>query len=347
MKTSDFDFELPKELIAQSPAIPRDSSKLFIYDSKKDKIYHKHFRDIKDFLGETDTLVLNKSKVFPARINFTFNDKILEIFLLERISGNSYKVLVKPGKLFSSDREFFIFDDFSFKVTEILEDGTRLVEFNLSGDALTNRLIEFGKIPFPPYIKNAEAFSENYQTVFCDSDYCKSVAAPTAGLHFTNDLLKTLKEKGVSVVDVVLNVGRGTFLPVKTDDLKDHVMHFEEYFLDSSSADVLNSKKALGSKIVAVGTTSVRVLESSFDNGFKESFCKTNLFIHPGNYKFKVVDALITNFHLPKSTLLMLVATFLENKGVENPVSKLLSLYEEAIREGYRFYSFGDSMFIF
>ncbi len=346
MKTTDFGFILPEELIAQSPAIPRDSSKLFVYDSKNGTIYHKHFRDLGQYLNEKDTLVLNKSKVFPARINFLFKEKILEVFLLERVKENIFKVLVKPGKFFKVGNTFEINDEISFVVQEVFEDGSRLLNFSCKGD-LFSKLNEIGKIPFPPYIKNAEKYAENYQTVFCDPNHCKSVAAPTAGLHFTPELIDSLKKQGISFVDVVLNVGRGTFLPVKVEDLKDHVMHFEEYFLPSESAKVLNLKRSSSSRIIAVGTTSVRVLESSFDNGFSEKYSKTDLFIYPGNYKFKVVDGLITNFHLPKSTLLMLVATFLENKGVKNPVSKLLELYKIAIENKYRFYSFGDSMFIF
>lgn len=347
MKTSDFDFELPKDLIAQSPAVPRDSSKLFVYDTKNDKVHHCFFRDIKNFLNDTDTLVLNKSKVFPARINFIFQNKILEIFILEKITDSKFKVLVKPGKIFKIGFNAIINEEISFRVVDILEDGTRVVEFFYTDKDFFSILRKIGKIPFPPYIKDADKYAENYQTVFSDANHSNSVAAPTAGLHFTEDLIQNLKYKGVEFVNVVLNVGRGTFMPVKVENLKDHIMHFEEFYLSQENSIILNQKIKSKSRIIAVGTTSVRVLESSFNGTFSELNSKTDLFIYPGNYSFKVVDGLITNFHLPKSTLLMLVASFLENKGVKDPVNKLKSLYEEAKSKSYRFYSFGDSMFIF
>ncbi|MDX9970987.1 MAG: tRNA preQ1(34) S-adenosylmethionine ribosyltransferase-isomerase QueA [Candidatus Gracilibacteria bacterium] len=346
MQTTDFDFSLPADLIAQSPAIPRDSSKLLVYDTNSDTIFHKHFRDLGEYLNANDTLVLNKSKVFPARINFQYGNKNLEVFILERINNNTFKVLVKPGKVFKKGFTFDINTEISFIVDDVLTDGSRILTFICEGDFFS-KLNIIGQIPFPPYIKNAEKYSENYQTVFCDPEHCRSVAAPTAGLHFTSELIDSLKQQGVSFVDVVLNVGRGTFMPVKTKDLKDHVMHFEEFYLSKQSADFLNDKLAVNSRIIAVGTTSVRVLESSFDNEFREIQSKTDLFIYPGTYKFKVVDGLITNFHLPKSTLLMLVASFLENKGVKDPINKLLDIYSVAIKNNYRFYSFGDSMFIY
>jgi S-adenosylmethionine:tRNA ribosyltransferase-isomerase len=292
-------------------------------------------------------LALNKTKVFPARIKFVFNKKLLELFILER-KGDLFNVLVKPGKLFKIGAKYNITNVLSFEIISILDDGSRNVKFSLSEKHnLYDYLNKIGEIPLPPYIKDAEEYFDNYQTVYSDDNFKNSVAAPTAGLHFTEDLLIKLKEKGVSFIDLVLSVGRGTFLPVKTEKLEDHKMHFEEFLLPLESAKFLNNninKK----RLIAVGTTSVRVLESSFlDNRFSAASSKTNLFIYPNKYKWKCVDALITNFHLPKSTLVMLVASFLENKGVDNPIEKLLSIYEEAKIQNYRFYSFGDSMFIF
>lgn len=346
MKTTDFDYELPKEFIAQSPAIPRDSSKLLIYDVENDQISHKRFSDISSYLNKTDCLVLNKTKVFPARIKFYFKEKLVEVFLLENLGENKFLVLVKPGKYFKINDQHFLDADLSFLVSDIRSDGSRIIEF-FSSSNLIEKLSEIGEIPFPPYIKNADQFKDNYQTVFCDDKFSNSVAAPTAGLHFTNELIETLKSNQVSFADVVLSVGRGTFMPVKSDLLQDHIMHFEEYYVDSFNAEILNTAIESQKRIIAVGTTSVRVLESSYNNGFKELNSKTDLFIYPGHYDWKVVNALITNFHLPKSTLLMLVSSFLESKGVKNPVKKLMDIYEIAKKENYRFYSFGDSMFIF
>ncbi len=345
MKTSDFDFDLSNDFIAQTPSVPRDSSKLLVFDTAQNKIYHLRFKDIKSYLNENDVLVLNKIKVFPARINFSFNNKLLEIFLLKNVANNKFLVLVKPGKLFKLGMTHKICEELSFTVDEILADGSRIISFIHKSSNLLELLSKIGKIPFPPYIKNAEKFSNNYQTVFSDENYSSSVAAPTAGLHFTKDLITDLKKNGVSFVETVLNVGRGTFLPVKTEKLEDHIMHYEDFYLSKESSEILNA--SLNKRIIAVGTTSVRVLESSYNNGFSETRSSTNLFIYPKNYQWKIVSGLITNFHLPKSTLIMLVASFLEHKNVADPVSKILELYEVAKKEGYRFYSFGDSMFIF
>lgn len=345
MKTSDFDFDLPKKYIAQSPMVPRDNSKLLIFDSKNNVIYHKFFHEITDFLNSGDCLVVNKSKVFPARI--VFEKK--EIFLLNRLSDTEFIAMVRPGKKFKINQVVIINEFISIEVIDVLDDGTRKIKFITENSVdLDDELEKIGKIPLPPYIEDKSEFYENYQTIYSDFNHRKSVAAPTAGLHFTDSLLKHLSDKGVNFEKVVLNVGRGTFLPVSADNLLNHVMHHEDFLLENSVAEKLNSVKGDDGRIIAVGTTSVRVLENSIKNNlFFENQSSTDLFIYPGKYKWKAVDALITNFHLPKSTLLMLVASFLENKGISEPVKKILDLYEVAKENDYRFYSFGDSMFIF
>ncbi|MBD3330294.1 tRNA preQ1(34) S-adenosylmethionine ribosyltransferase-isomerase QueA [Candidatus Peregrinibacteria bacterium] len=336
MKLSDFDFELDEKFIAQCPSQRRDESKLLIYDTLNNLVSHKSFSDIVSFLGPEHVLVMNQSKVVPARI--LFENK--EIFLLKRIDEFTYVCMVRPGRFFKKGKTFSV-NDVECHVEDVLEDGTRVIKFS-GVEART-----LAKIPLPPYIKNENVDLSRYQTVYANEE--GSVAAPTAGLHFTKDLLKSLHNKGVNSELVTLHVGRGTFLPVKTSDISEHSMHEEEYEISESTAGNLNSFMQDGKKIVAVGTTSVRVLESNYKkfNRFRGEKSTTDIFIYPGSYKWKAVDSLITNFHLPKSTLIMLVASFLEHKGVKDPISKIMELYEIAKTNNYRFFSFGDSMFIF
>ncbi len=341
MKTSDFDYFLPKELIAQDPLDKRDMSRLLTYDSSSNDVSHKQFFELRKLLRKGDVLVVNRSKVIPARILFDVDGRECELFLLKKVEEGKYQVMVKPGKVFKEGAKFKINDGLSCEVEAVLDDGTRVVEFIGGEDAVEKA----GVTPLPPYITGSHARADQYQTVYAEEE--GSVAAPTAGLHFTDGLLNELREMGVQIEEVVLHVGRGTFLPVKADNIKDHVMHEEGFEMSAEVAEVLNKAKSEGQRIVAVGTTSVRVLETCrVDGKFVPRVSSTDIFIYPG-YKWKGVDALITNFHLPKSTLLMLVSSFLENKGVENPVERLLELYEIAKSEKYRFYSFGDAMFIF
>lgn len=344
LKTADFDYHLPKEFIAVNPAVPRDSSKLMVVDTKNGTISHRIFRDLTEYVDSNDVLVVNRSKVIPARILFDLNGKKCEIFVLKNIGGGVYHVLVKPGKVFKVGYRFNVNDNLSGLVTKVFEDGSRYVEFSVSSGVLEHVVEMAGIVPLPPYIKNSKAKLSDYQTVYALEK--GSVAAPTAGLHFTPELIRTICEKGSGFLEVLLHVGRGTFLPVTASNIADHVMHGEYYELSPELALALNKAKSDGKRIIAVGTTSVRVLESSFKNGsFEPKTEETSIFIYPG-YKWKVVSGLITNFHLPKSTLIMLVASFLESKGVKNPVEEILRLYEVAKENGYRFYSFGDAMLI-
>lgn len=334
MKTSDFDYNLPEGLIAQNPQVPRDHSRLLVYDSVRDEVYHKFFFNIIDYLSESDLLVLNRSKVIPARIRLASNR---ELFILKSLGNHCWHVMVRPGKFFKLGRVFDLPGGFNGVVREILDDGTRVVETEAN-------LLTLGSTPLPPYIKRSLASEDQYQTVYAKE--AGSVAAPTAGLHFTDELIVEMKNKGVQFCELVLHVGRGTFLPVAGEDLEDHLMHKEEYFVDERNSNILLKNLAAGNRVVAVGTTSVRVLESAFGHGFKSGSFDTDIFIYPGAHDWNVVDALITNFHLPKSTLLMLVSSFLEHKGAKDPIKKCKSLYELAISMDYRFYSFGDAMLI-
>lgn len=334
VRTADYDYELPAECIANNPMIPRDHSRLLVYDSLKDEIHHKRFFDICDLLRPGDCLVVNRSKVIPARIEFDGS----EIFLLKKVSDRSWSCLVRPGKRFFEGVKFDVRDGVSGEVESVLDDGSRVIKF--FGDPLS-----IGKVPLPPYIKGSEADFSQYQTVYASEK--GSVAAPTAGLHFTDDLISRLRGKGVLWEEVLLHVGRGTFMPVKSEFIQDHVMHKEFFEFTDSEAKLLNEVRASGGRIVAVGTTSVRVLESCFVDGeFKAHIDETGIFIFPGSHDWNAVDSLVTNFHLPKSTLLMLVASFLEHVGVSDGRAKVLDIYEVAKREGYRFYSFGDAMII-
>lgn len=339
MRVSDFDYHLPKELIAQNPMIPRDHSRLMAVDSLSGAVSHCRFFEVGEFLRAGDVLVVNRSRVLPARIIFEGK----EIFLLKKLGEKRYEVLVKPGKKFKTGAKLIICEGLSVEVIEEKSDGSRVVEFAFEGD-LEGKLEKLGRAPLPPYITDSTADFQQYQTVYAREK--GSVAAPTAGLHFTDGLIKKLRNKGVEIVEVILHVGRGTFQPVTVEKIEQHEMHGENYEMPRAAADALNRAVSEKRRIVAVGTTSVRVLESCFRDGkFAAEVGETKIFIYHG-YNWKVVDAMITNFHLPKSTLLMLVASFLEHKGFDDGRKKVLELYDLAQKEGYRFYSFGDAMMV-
>ena len=340
LKTQDFDYYLPEELIAQTPAEPRDSSRLLVYDKSADKIYHERFYDIKKYLKKGDVLVRNNTKVLPARLfAYTAHGGKVEVLLLKRFDLTEWEVLVKPGKKARIGTELIINDELSLTVIgSIAETGSRRVKFKFDG-VFEDIISRVGEMPLPPYIKEKLEDKDRYQTVYAKVD--GSAAAPTAGLHFTDKLLAEIKDMGVEIVDVLLHVGLGTFRPVKCDDLTSHHMHSEYYEISEDAAEKINAAKREGRRIIAVGTTSVRTLESAADeNGFiKPIRANTEIFIYPP-YKFKCVDALITNFHLPKSTLIMLVSALCSRE-------KILELYKTAVDEKYRFFSFGDACFIF
>ncbi len=338
MKTSDFDYYLPEELIAQTPLEPRDTSKMLVYDRKNDKVEHKHFYDIIDYLNAGDVLVVNNTKVLPARIfAYTSHGGRVEILLLKRINLTDWEVLVKPGKKAKPGVTLIVNESLSLTIlkNEVLSGG-RIVRFSFEG-VFEDILSKVGEMPLPPYITEKLKDQNRYQTVYALKD--GSAAAPTAGLHFTSELLQKIKDKGVIIANVLLHVGLGTFRPVKVEDVTTHHMHSEYYEISKESADIINLAKKEGRRIIAVGTTSVRTLESVADSqGFvREQSGNTEIFIYPP-YKFKCVDSLITNFHLPKSTLLMLVSSFSSRE-------KMLELYNLAVKEQYRFFSFGDCCF--
>ena len=339
MKTSDFDYILPENLIAQTPVYPRDTSRLLVYNRKADTIEHKHFYDIIDYLKEGDVLVRNNTKVLPARMfAYTEHGGKVEILLLKRFDLNEWEVLVKPGKKAKAKAKLTISDELSLEVLSTIEEsGSRRVRFYYNG-VFEEVISRVGEMPLPPYITQKLKDQNRYQTVYAKVD--GSAAAPTAGLHFTDELIEKIKAKGVEIVDVLLHVGLGTFRPVKTDDILSHHMHSEYYEISDESAERINKAKKEGRRIIAVGTTSVRTLESASDeNGFvKATKDNTEIFIYPP-YRFKCVDSLITNFHLPKSTLLMLVSSLSTRE-------KMLEIYNTAVQKSYRFFSFGDAMFI-
>ena len=335
LRSSDFFYQLPERLIAQTPAEPRDSSRLLVYDRAADKVEHKIFRDIVDYLDENDLLVVNTTKVYPARVySKTANGGKLEILLLKRINLTDWEVLVKPGKKARIGAQFTVSDQLSYTVLDKTDSGGRLIRFSFDG-VFEDILSKVGEMPLPPYIKTKLKDGSRYQTVYCKQE--GSAAAPTAGLHFTRELIEKLKAKGVKFAEVQLNVGLGTFRPVKGENVEDHDMHSEYYEITEENAKITNDAKKSGRKIVAVGTTSVRTLESAADqNGLvKAGGGDTKIFIYPP-YKFKCVDKLITNFHLPESTLIMLVSAFVGRE-------KTLELYKTAVEEEYRFFSFGDA----
>lgn len=340
MKVSDFDFYLPEELIAQHPLEKRDASRLMVLDKKTGNIEHKSFHDVIYYLNEGDTLVLNNTRVMPARLigeKENTGGKI-EFLLLKRIEGDKWECLAKPGKRAKIGQRFtFGEGKLKCEVVDIVEEGNRVIEFSYDG-IFEQVLDELGEMPLPPYITERLEDRERYQTVY--SKEKGSAAAPTAGLHFTEELLKEIKAKGINIAYLTLHVGLGTFRPVKVDDINEHIMHSEFYHLDKENADIINETKKRGNKVIAVGTTSTRTLETIGDeNGFvREQSGWTDIFLYPG-YKYKVIDELITNFHLPESTLIMLVSAL---AGKEN----VMNAYNEAVKERYRFFSFGDSMLI-
>lgn len=340
MKTSDFYFDLPKELIAQDPLERRDTSRLLKMDRASGVTEHRHFSDILDYLKAGDLLVLNNTKVIPARLLGTKEGTgaNVEVFLLKRISDDTWETLVKPGKKLKPGT-FVSFGDglLRAEILETLDDGGRTVRFYFDG-IFEEILDKLGEMPLPPYITHKLADKDRYQTVYAKHE--GSVAAPTAGLHFTKELLDRVKEHGVDIAYVTLHVGLGTFRPVKVDDVTNHVMHSESYFISEEAAEKINNTKKAGGRVICVGTTSVRTVESAaLDDGtVNPSEGDTQIFIYPG-YKFKVLDGLITNFHLPESTLVMLVSAFASKENV-------LRAYEEAVNEKYRFFSFGDAMMI-
>ena len=340
MKASDFDFYLPQELIAQHPIEKRDEARLMVLDKQSGNIEHKVFRDVLDYLEEGDCLVLNDTRVLPARLFGTKEGSggKMEFLLLKRKEKDLWETLVKPGRRAQIGSRFLFGNgELKAQVVAIGEEGSRLVRFEYEGifEEVLDRL---GQMPLPPYIKEKLEDKEMYQTVYSKEQ--GSAAAPTAGLHFTEELLKGIEEKGVKLAFLTLHVGLGTFRPMKVENIDEHVMHSEYYSLSKESAAVINSAKENGKRVVAVGTTSTRTLETigGEDSKVREQSGWTDIFIYPG-YKFKIVDALITNFHLPKSTLLMLVSA-LASRDI------ILNAYETAVREKYRFFSFGDAMII-
>ncbi|WP_010292969.1 tRNA preQ1(34) S-adenosylmethionine ribosyltransferase-isomerase QueA [Clostridium senegalense] len=340
MNVKDFYFDLPEELIAQVPLDKRDESRLMLVDKNTGELEHRTFKDIIDFLDEGDCLVLNDTRVMPARL-YGHKEETgakMEFLLLRRLEKDVWETLVKPGKRAKVGNRFeFGEGKLKAEVIEVLENGNRKVRFEYEG-IFEEVLDALGEMPLPPYITEKLEDKERYQTVY--SREVGSAAAPTAGLHFTEELLEKLKEKGVNIAFVTLHVGLGTFRPVKTEKVEEHEMHSEYYYLNKENADTINAAKDKGKRVIAVGTTSNRTLESIADESgrVKEQSGYTSIFIYPG-YKFKIVDALITNFHLPESTLIMLISAFSTRDIVMNA-------YKEAVQERYRFFSFGDAMFL-
>ena len=345
LKTSDFYYDLPEELIAQHPVDKRDTSRLMVLDKSAGTIEHKHFYDIVDYLNPGDVLVINNSKVIPARLYGHAEGREearIELLLLRQRELDTWECLVKPGKRARiGSRCVFGGGILTGEVTDIVEEGNRLIRFEFDHDRyenIYNILHEIGLMPLPPYITEQLGDNDRYNTVYAKTE--GSAAAPTAGLHFTTELLDKLREKGVTVAPVMLHVGLGTFRPVKETEITDHVMHTEFFSVPKESADAINAARAAGGRVVCVGTTSCRTIESAADeNGVVHAISgDTGIFIYPG-YRFKAMDALITNFHLPESTLLMLVSAFYNRE-------KVMEAYKAAVEERYRFFSFGDAMFL-
>ncbi len=338
LSTKDFYYNLPEERIAQTPAEPRDSSRLLVYHRDKDTVEHKIFRDVLDYFNKGDLIVVNNTKVLPARMFFyTEHGGKVEILLLKRQNLTEWEVMVKPGKKAKEGIILTANEELSLQVLSRTESGGRIVRFIYDG-VFEDIISRIGEMPLPPYIHEKLKDKDRYQTVYCKTE--GSAAAPTAGLHFTPELISALKNKGVEFAEVLLHVGLGTFRPVKVEDVTKHTMHTEFYAINAVNAKKINDAKREGRRVIAVGTTSVRTLETVADeNGFvRECSGDTNIFIYPP-YKFKCVDALITNFHLPESTLIMLVASLTSRE-------KILELYDLAVRMEYRFFSFGDAMMI-
>lgn len=339
MKTSDFFYNLPEELIAQIPIEPRDSSRLLVLNKENSEILHKHFYDICDYLKAGDCLVLNDTRVLPARLYGTREDTgaVVEFVLLKQRDILTWEALAGPGKKAKVGHRFVFSDDLSCEVVEVLEDGNRIIKFNCNGEFFST-LDKIGQMPLPPYIKEKLDDRERYQTVY--SRELGSAAAPTAGLHFTDGIIEALKQKGVKIAYVTLHVGLGTFRPVKVEEITEHKMHSEHYSVSRETADIINETKKNGGRVICVGTTSCRTIESVASKYGEICECSddTSIFIYPG-YEFKCMDGLLTNFHLPESTLIMLVSAFY---GYE----KTMNAYNTAVDEKYRFFSFGDAMLI-
>ena len=339
MKTSDFYYDLPHELIAQTPLKNRQKSRMMVLDRSKDFVEHKVFEDIVDYINPGDTLVLNDTKVIPARLfgHRVGKEEKIEILLLKQLEDDKWQTLVKPGKKCKVNDIIEFDETLKLKIVDILEDGQRVVKFIYDG--IFNEILDrLGTMPLPPYITEKLDDPDRYQTVY--SKHEGSAAAPTAGLHFTKEVLKKLEEKGVNLVYVTLHVGLGTFRPGKVDDVTKHQMHSEYYIITKEACDIINNTKKQGKRVIAVGTTSCRVLESATDdNGVIHPHAEeTSIFIYPG-YKFKMIDGLLTNFHLPESTLIMLVSALATK-------DKIMKAYKIAVEEKYRFFSFGDCMLI-
>lgn len=339
MKKSDFYYDLPESLIAQTPVFPRDSSRLMYLNKENGEISHYKFGALPSFLHEGDCLVLNNTRVLPARLYGTASDTgaVVEFVLLKQYDLYTWECLAGPGKKAKIGREFIFSDELSAVVRDVLPDGNRVLDFKCDGEFFSV-LDKVGQMPLPPYIKEKLTDRERYQTVY--SKELGSAAAPTAGLHFTPELLENIKQKGVNVVYVTLHVGLGTFRPVKVDDITEHKMHTEHYYMPKETADIINQTKENGGRVICVGTTSCRTVESVAQKHGKMCECSddTGIFIYPG-YTFKCMDGLVTNFHLPESTLIMLVSAF---AGYENT----MNAYKMAVNEKYRFFSFGDAMLI-
>ncbi|WP_302826457.1 tRNA preQ1(34) S-adenosylmethionine ribosyltransferase-isomerase QueA [Anaerofustis stercorihominis] len=339
MKTSDFDYNLPEELIAQTPIEKRDTSRLMVVDRDTKKIKHKHFYDLIEYLNEGDTLVLNDSKVFHARLYGVKEETgaKIETFVLKPLADNMFEVMIKPAKRLKVGSVVKFDENLSMEVLEKYEEGLAKVRFFGCSDVFSY-IDKIGTVPLPPYIKEKLDDDERYQTVYSKDK--GSAAAPTAGLHFTNELLEKIKQKGINICYVTLHVGLGTFRPVKEDEITNHKMHSEFFIISNDTAKMINETKKNGKDIYAVGTTTVRTLESCYQKygDIRATNMDTNIFIYPG-FEFKAIDHLITNFHLPKSTLLMLISAFYNKDDI-------LKAYKKAIKERYRFFSFGDAMLI-
>ncbi len=339
MKTSDFYYDLPKKFIAQTPTEPRDHAKLLVYNRETKEITHKHFYDLPDYLKKGDCLVINETRVLPARLLGTRedSDSFIEFLLLKRIDTDTWEVLSRPGKKAKPGKRFKFGDKLFAEVLEVKDDGNRMIKFEYDG-IFEEILDELGTMPLPPYITEKLEDKEMYQTIY--SKELGSAAAPTAGLHFTEELLDKIRNMGIEVVPVLLHVGLGTFRPVQVDDVLNHKMHSEYFCVSAEAADKINACRKNGGRIISVGTTSCRTLESvGDDNGIVHPLSgDTDIFIYPG-HKFKVVDCLITNFHLPESTLLMLVSALCSKEEIFN-------IYETAKANDYKFFSFGDAMII-
>ena len=341
MLKKDFWYDLPKELIAQEPADPRDSARLMVLNRKDDSIGHAVFRDLPDYLEPGDLLVVNNSKVLPARLMGVKvpTGAVCEVLLLRQVHGDTWECLARPGKRMQAGTKLTFGDgSLTAVVDETLADGNKHITFTYDTETLYEKLDEFGKMPLPPYITKQLEDQSQYQTVYAKE--LGSAAAPTAGLHFTPELLQKIRDKGVKIGFVTLHVGIGTFRPVKAENIEDHHMHSEHYHLPKETADLINQTKANGGRVIAVGTTSCRTLESvaTYCGEIREADDWTSIFIYPG-YKFKCIDGLLTNFHLPESTLIMLVSAFYDRE-------KVLEIYKTAVQEKYRFFSFGDCMLL-